>query len=446
VALSGSPHPALALLDFERRLQTATSVREVAFRAVNDSSQVLRFDQAILWRRDLFSRPVVAAASGLADVAGDSPYQQWLSTLITAITPDPFDAAKAHAMAELPEAVVADGREWCPAHLLHCPLVAPAGASLGGILFFRSQPFEEAEAATAEWMARSTGYGLWAWRSDRHGAQGFLKRGTTWRGVAVAAAVLALAAFIPVRLSALAPAEITPLRPIPITSPLDGVVREIVVKPNEIVKADQLVVVLDDTGLRNRLEVAAKSLDIARADLQRATFKSFTDEPSRLELQVLNARVQEKQAEVGYLTELLERSKLTAPQGGVAVFTSQDEWRGRTVQVGERVMLIADPSLIDITIYMPPEDAIELEAGAPVDLLLHVDPLSPIKAKIDRASYEATQTPDGTLAYIVRAEMAPGQLPRIGLRGTAKVYGGRVSLGYYLLRKPLAFMRRTLGI
>jgi hypothetical protein len=128
------------------------------------------------------------------------------------------------------------------------------------------------------------------------------------------------------------------------------------------------------------------------------------------------------------------------------VFTSQDEWRGRTVQVGERVMLIADPSLIDITIYMPPEDAIELEAGAPVDLLLHVDPLSPIKAKIERASYEATQTPEGTLAYIVRAQMEPGQLPRIGLRGTAKVYGGRVSLGYYLLRKPLAFMRRTLGI
>jgi hypothetical protein len=150
---------------------------------------------------------------------------------------------------------------------------------------------------------------------------------------------------------------------------------------------------------------------------------------------------------VVYLTELLGKSKLTAPQGGVAVFTSQDDWRGRPVQVGERVMLIADPSLIDITIYMPPEDAIELEAGAPVELLLHVDPLSPLRAEIERSSYEATQTPDGTLAYIVRARLHPGQgLPRIGLRGTAKVYGGKVSLGYYLLRKPLAFARRSLGV
>jgi hypothetical protein len=445
--MSVSPHPALALLDFERRIQTASSVREVAFRAVNDSSQVLRFDQAILWRRDLFSRPIVAAASGLADVAVDSPYQQWLTQLIQAITPEPFEATRSLGVAEVPEGLVTDGADWCPAHILHCPLASPTGGSLGGLLFFRAQPFEDSEVAAAEWVGRSTGYGLWAWRSDRHRAKGWLKSRNTWRGFAIAAAVIAVAGFIPVRLSALAPAEITPLRPIPVTSPLDAVVREITIKPNEIVKADQLVAILDDTSLRNRLEVAAKSLDIARADLQRATFKSFTDEPSRLELQVLNARVQEKQAEVVYLTELLEKSKLTAPQGGVAIFTSQDDWRGRPVQVGERVMLIADPSLIDITIFLPPEDAVELEAGAPVDLLLHVDPLSPIRAQIERASYEATQTPEGTLAYVVRAQMQPGQgLPRIGLRGTAKVYGGQVSLGYYLLRKPLAFVRRSLGI
>ncbi len=76
--MSESPHPVLALLEFERRIQSATSDSEVGFRAVNDGSQVLRFDQAILWRLDLFSRPLIAAASGLADVSVDSPYQQWL--------------------------------------------------------------------------------------------------------------------------------------------------------------------------------------------------------------------------------------------------------------------------------------------------------------------------------------------------------------------------------
>jgi multidrug resistance efflux pump len=225
------------------------------------------------------------------------------------------------------------------------------------------------------------------------------------------------------------------------------VVREIVVKPNEIVKADQLLAELDDTSLRSRLELASRALDISRADLQRATFKSFTDEASRFELQVLAARVQEKQAEVAFLTELLAKSKLLAPQGGVAIFSSPEDWRGRPVQVGEKVMVIADPSLIDVTIYLPPDDAVELEAGAPVNLLLHVDPLSPLEATIVRSSYEATLAPDGTLAYVIRAQLKPGQgLPRIGLRGTAKIYAGRVTLAYYLLRKPLAFFRRSLGI
>ena len=260
--------------------------------------------------------------------------------------------------------------------------------------------------------------------------------------------VVALAGLIPVRLSALAPAEITPVRPFPVTSPIEGVVREIVVKPNQIVKADEVLVVLDDTALRNRLELASRAHDIARADLQRATFKSFSDEASRFELQVLNARVQEKLAEVTFLTELLAKSKLLAPQGGVAIFSSAEDWRGRPVQVGERVMMVADPSIIDVTIYLPPDDAVELEAGAPVNLLLHVDPLSPLEARIERSSYEATLAPDGTLAYVIRAQLLPNQglPPRIGLRGTAKIYAGRVTLGYYLLRKPLAFLRRSLGI
>ncbi len=445
--MSVSPHPALALLDFERRIQSASSNREVAFRAVNDSSQVLRFDQAVLWRVDLFSRPMIAAASGLADVTVDSPYQQWLVELIQSITPDAFEAVQEKAAADLPEGVITDGEDHVPAHLLHCPLRAPTGVALGGILFFRAQPFTEAERAAAEWIARSAGYGLWAWRSDRHWARRWLRNPELRKRVILAAGLLALAGLIPVRLSALAPAEISPLRPIPVTSPLDAVVRQITVKPNQIVKADEVVAELDDTSLRNRLELASKALDVARADLQRATFKSFSDEASRLELQVLGARMQEKAAEVAYLTELLEKSRLTAPQGGVAIFSSQDDLRGKPVQVGERVMMIADPSLIDVTIYLPPDDAVELEPGGDVELLLHVDPLSTLKAKIERASYEATPQADGTLAYVIRANLLPGQgLPRIGLRGTAKVYSSRVALGYYLLRKPIAFVRRSLGI
>ena len=167
-----------------------------------------------------------------------------------------------------------------------------------------------------------------------------------------------------------------------------------------------------------------------------------------MELQLLNARVQEKQApSCLFLRSCSPSRSCTRRRAAWRSSPGQEDWRGRPVQVGERVMLIADPSLIDVTIYLPPDDAVELEPGAQVNLLLHVDPLSPLEAKIERSSYEATLAPDGTLAYVIRAQLGQGQgLPRIGLRGTAKIYAGRVTLAYYLLRKPLAFLRRSLGI
>jgi hypothetical protein len=54
--------------------------------------------------------------------------------------------------------------------------------------------------------------------------------------------------------------------------------------------------------------------------------------------------------------------------------------------------------------------------------------------------------PDNSLAYVVKAQLAAGSLPRIGWRGTAKVYAEQVSLGYYLMRKPILFLRKSLGM
>lgn len=442
-----SNNPALALLEFERRIRSASSNREVAFRAVNESSGTLAYDQAILWRIDALSRPIVVAASGLADIAVDSPYQQWLVKLIRSSVPEPFDKPCAVAFANLPEGLAAEGEEWCRAQLLLCPLAGPGGNGLGGMIFMRAAPFTEQEIAAAEWVAQTVGFGLWAWRKDQPRLRRWLKGRN--RALLAGAAVLlvVLLAVVPVRLSALAPAEITPSRPIPVTSPVEAVVSRIVVKPNEEVKAGQTLAILDDTTIRNRLAIAEKALEIARADLQRVVYKAFGDEASRLELQVLEARVREKTAETNHLTEVLARLTLTAPQGGVAIFADADEWAGRSVQVGQRVMMIADPSLVDVTAYLAPEDALELEAGGEVTVYLHTDPLSPLHAKITYSSYEAVLGPDGKLAYLVRADLDSGQMrPRVGLRGTAKISAGRVSLGFYLFRKPLGFLRRAVGL
>jgi multidrug resistance efflux pump len=222
-----------------------------------------------------------------------------------------------------------------------------------------------------------------------------------------------------------------------------------VVQPNQIVKAGEPLVELDDTSIRNRLAVAMKALDIAKADYVRAANKSFSDEASKADLLGLDSRAKEKAAEVVYLTELLARLRITSPQGGIAIFNDAEDWRGRPVQPGERIMLVADPSLVGITVYLAPEDAVELSAGADVTVYLNINPLSSLKAHIVQTSYEASVMPDNSLAYTIKAAFSRDdstELPRLGQRGTAKIYGQTVSLGYYLLRKPILLVRKSIGL
>lgn len=446
IAEPESTNVAAELLEFQRKLQACKSMRELAFVAVNEGFGVLRFDQAVFWQYDMRAQVSVEAVSGLAEVSAEAPYVQWLVRAAAHFVEAPGQPLVAAALADLPESLAEDGSEWAPTQLVHCLLMSPEGTVIGGLLFARDEEFDEIERAIAQWMGAAVGFTLWAWRRDYRPVRRWLQRTSTRQLVLGIAFIAALLSFVPVRLSALAQAEITPVRPFPITSPVEGVVDSIKVQPNQIVSADEPLVVLNDTTTRNRLAVAVKALDIAKADLQRAINKSFTDDASKGELNVLDARVREKVAEVAFLSEMLDRYSISAPQGGLAIFADAEEWRGRPLQPGERIMVIADPSLVEVTVYVPPEDAVQLELGGEVSVFLNVDPLSPLKAKIVQTSYETITMPDSSLAYMIKAQLAPGLLPRIGLRGTAKVYAEEVSLGYYLLRKPILFMRKSLGL
>ncbi|MCK5121672.1 MAG: HlyD family secretion protein, partial [Methylococcales bacterium] len=114
---------------------------------------------------------------------------------------------------------------------------------------------------------------------------------------------------------------------------------------------------------------------------------------------------------------------------------------------GERILMVADPDDVELEVQLPITDAINLHNGAKVLLFLNIDPINPIEATLYYAAYQAQVTADELLAYRLKASFkGAGQLPRIGLKGTAKVYGDSVPLIYYLLRKPLTVLRQWLGM
>jgi len=146
------------------------------------------------------------------------------------------------------------------------------------------------------------------------------------------------------------------------------------------------------------------------------------------------------------MAELLERCEVRAETDGLAVFGDVNDWLGKPVVVGEKIMSIANPKSIEAEIRLPVGDAINLEEGAEVLVFLNVEPDRPLTAKLRRAAYEAQLTPEGALAFRLKASLiSKDRLSRIGLRGTAKIYGKQVLMFYYLLRRPLATFRQYMG-
>ena len=119
---------------------------------------------------------------------------------------------------------------------------------------------------------------------------------------------------------------------------------------------------------------------------------------------------------------------------------------GRPVRLGERLLEVADTRGAEVEIWLPSADNIPLPEGAEVSLFLNVDPSQVREARLTHVNYRAELAPDGELAYRAHAVLSDADnLPRVGWRGTAKVEGEQVTLGYYLFRRPWATLRSWTG-
>ncbi|MDQ8031562.1 MAG: HlyD family efflux transporter periplasmic adaptor subunit, partial [Bordetella sp.] len=256
--------------------------------------------------------------------------------------------------------------------------------------------------------------------------------------------------FVPVRQSVLAPAEIVARAPMAVRAPLAGVVDSIAVTPNQAVQQGQLLATLDAREVNGKLESARQALAVADAELRQTQQQALYDERSKAALALARGKRAQAQNDVAYYQEALARTQLRAERDGIALFDDVSDWIGRPVALGERIMMVADPKDAELEVQLPVADAIRLPEAAELRLFLNAAPTSPLPASLLRVGYRAAPTPDGTLAYRVRAQLHPadGQetLPRIGLKGTAKLYGERTPLFAYLLRRPLASLRVWLGL
>ena len=439
------------LLNLEKEARDAATINELAFVMANKTLLAIPYDVAVVWIAQSRTHGRVAAVSGVSVIERNAPFIRWLGKVFSsrAVAKGNGDV-KSLGPSDLPSGIAKSWREWLPPNAVWCPLPGADSQLAGALLLTASQPWSSGDLGTLKRLGDTYGHALVSLQAKRDRRKwinfpGFRSRKAWMIGGAVIAVAMLLA--FPIRQSVLAPAAVAGRDLVAVTAPMDGVVERIDVSANEPVKAGTPLFRLDPTTARSRHEVAGMALKVAEADYLKNSQMAFSDLDSKARVALSKAQIDQKKAEASFAATQLERLVVRAPAPGIAVFGDVNDWLGRPVSVGEKVMVVVDPRNVEVDIWLPVADMIDLRQGSDVVVYLNIAPLRPVAASLSSVAYEASMTPEGVLAYRLKASLAGDiSLPRIGLRGTAKVYGERVPLIYYLLRRPLSALRQSVGI
>ena len=438
------------------KVHAASSAADLAFIFCNETHGLASYRQAALVGFFGARRTRLAAHSGLADIDANSPYALWLADVANHVR-KPLDALplKARVLAlspaMLPSALAAQWADWMPDHVWVMSLAGPDGRSRAALFLGRETPWPaEVDGDAPEYLllqaAAMYGHAWWALTERRRSI------GTMWsslwerRAFRWTLCALPLALLIPIREYALVPAEVVSNRSQVISSPREGVIKRMVVKPNTPVEAGAVLAELDDSTLYNRQAVAQAALASARVDLLQASQRAIETQAAKAELNIAEGKARERQVDVDALQREMGQLLIKAPSAGVFVYSDPNDWAGRPVQTGERVGLLADPAVLGLQAWAPVNEAVNLKPGAAMTLFMRVAPLDPVEARLDYAGYQAIEAPNGVASYLLRGTVeGQSAQARIGLRGTARISGDWTVLGYLMFRRPFAAVREWCG-
>jgi HlyD family secretion protein len=429
------------LLDCEALMRDVSSPEELSYLLANDWRPIINAKQIYVIEPNSTGVFRVAYTSDVTSVDPRAPLCTKLCELVQSalseISVNQWQAVPLNGLA-------IDHRDFPYPHAIAAPLAYKDQPITRQVVALANVPFTDSDRLIAARLGTTAAHAYWA--MSNKGKRVF--RMTNKRKLATIAAVsFCLLGFIPVPLSILAPTEIVAQNPFIAAAPLSGVIESIDVEPNSAITAGTILFRLNDVELKSTLDIAQKSVAIAEARLRRAQQGAGASTELRREVGISQSELAMSIAERDGALARMERTVVRAPYDGVVMFNRKEDWIGKPVSTGERILEIANPKLIEASIEVGVADSIVLDSTQSITLFLDSNPLKPISAAFKSAGYQATPTRDQQLAFPVRATITTDQPNlRIGQRGTAQMRAQKVSLAYFLFRRPLAALRQKAGL
>ena len=425
---------------------------------VNQTFNLVPYRHCVYWEYKA-EKVIIRNISGLVQIDPSGPYTLWLTRVIGGVVDKlPQNSSEKGNFAKLvkitpddcPEMERAEWDDWCSQNVLLMLMKDSDNKIMGGLWFDRQEPFGDLEKAILEDVGDGYAHGLQNFRMKKQ-RRGILSPLSFFNLSGLGFRLFFLALFIilllPVRTSATAPAEIAARQPDTINVPFDGVIDVVEVLPGQKVQKGDVLVRMDSTVLKNKVTMASGEARAAEISLQKTERESLTDREKLAEIAILKAQLTQKSTEANFAREMLQRAEIKADRDGIVIFPDPHALRGKPVQTGEQIMLLANPDDSELLIRIPIDSMIIIDEEVPARFFLNVMPLSYTKANYESIGYQATPDAGGLMTYKIRASFIdPPDNIRIGWTGTGKVYGERTILAFNVLRRPLVVLRRKLGI
>ena len=428
------------------------NLQKLIFIILNDTHHLVPYDRAVLWEIFDKSSPKLLGVSGQATYNTSSELvQKWQSLISSATDLDTVHVAD-------PEDFGTNGNLYLeyqnakPSTILLMPIWRKGNQRV--VLWLEKWEEQQSKPVFSEEKIKILeeylipGYkAAWNKTAPVHifsKLHGYLDKK---RLTVIGLGLLLLLLLVRVPLRIVAPCEVVADNPYIIAAPLDGIIAQMTVKPGEYVEKGTVLYEYDTREAMHDLATSKKQLEMAQSELVRTMSSGIEDTKALDEMALENIKIKKEQQDLDYAKYRVSQLKGAAPESGVAVFENADEWRGKPVKIGEKIMFIADPNKTKVRIYIPESDNVVLKLPTEIKVFLNPYPETTLHAKLTYISQETIITETHIPSFIGEAKWdQQDPIIKLGLKGNAVISGENVSVLYYILRKPIESVRKFLGI
>ena len=303
------------LLQLEHNCRNCESIKELYYQIVNETRTLVNYSQAVLLTVDFSGKYKVVGISDISVVDSTSPYVQWIENIIIDLNNNEKskDIFVVDTKTDLKQIDFKSMHEFSPSNILFIPLKSiKENREINYILLlFKEEKWLEKDILILKHLSSSLAYFLFAMRST--GISQILKKiSLKNKYLKISIFLLIILMFLPVRLSVLAPLEVEAKNPYVVTSPLNAVIEEVKVFPNDKIEKEQLLVKFDDVDFNNNYLVAKRTLDVANAQLHTVKQSSFFDATQKSQISQLESQVKLKESELNCAQEQSGKRKINA--------------------------------------------------------------------------------------------------------------------------------------